>query len=193
MFIPRCQYSLAAQNDTRGGRPMVAPTNKGLCTANRPPVFVNDPYKQEIESLQRAVGEGLAPPAFYFNIPQNKKRAINDRPYRTTLNFVGVDALGVSFYITAHFCEVFAIVQAKLSLPTHHRRRSITTRDASGAEFFKSLLFNQEKLRFRMEFGKIRGEAYDLAPYQFISFNNQSGGHFCSPLWCSSLPKQALI
>ena len=47
------------------------------------------------------VGRWLAPPAFYFNIPQNKKRTINDRPYRTTLNFVGVDALGDPFYRTA--------------------------------------------------------------------------------------------
>ena len=76
---------------------MIAPTNKGLCTANRPPVFVNDPYEQEIESLQRAVGEGLAPPAFYFNRPQNKSGRSMIAPTVYPYDFVGVDALGDPF------------------------------------------------------------------------------------------------
>ena len=57
MFMPRCQYSLAAQNDTQGGR-----------FAGKPP---------------------------------NLQSKFVNRPYRTTLNFVGVDALGDPFYRTS--------------------------------------------------------------------------------------------
>ena len=57
---------------------MIAPTNKGLRTANRPPVFVNAPYEQE---------NGLHAILRY-----------------TDSIFVGVDALGDPFPHT-HFCH----------------------------------------------------------------------------------------
>ena len=53
MFIPRCQYSLAAQNDKKGGRFAKIGVVKLKCYYKpvgaffeRPPVFVNDPYEQ---------------------------------------------------------------------------------------------------------------------------------------------------